>query len=188
MTSRVQTGLAFAVALGGLCLVFLVVDPTPLLVEPEPDLDWLMGLLGVGLGLWSAFRITKLSYVQERTLGAVALWVMLPLWLSFGLVAFADRLQETISFRAGGLIEEVTVLVGEKSRTSGRRRVIYEVDVISPDDERKVAVRIDEATFNRIEPFRECATVLIERAPSGAARLVRPVEWSVPCPWTSGAD
>jgi hypothetical protein len=187
MTSGVQTGLAFVVAFTGLCLLFLVVDPTPLLVEPEPDLDWPMGLLGVGLGLWSAHRITNLPYVQKRRIGAVALWVMLPLWLSFGLVALGDRSQEALSFEAGGLVEEVTVLVGEKSRSSGRR-LIYDVDVISPDDERKVSVRIDEATFNRLKPHQECATVLIERAPNGAARLLRPLEWNVSCPWTSGAD
>jgi hypothetical protein len=112
---------------------------------------------------------------------------MLPLWLSFGLVVLGNRLQEALSFEAGGLVEEVTVLVGEKSRSSGRR-LIYDVDVISPDDERKVSVRIDQATFNRIKPYHECATVLIERAPNGAARLLRPLEWNVSCPWASGAD
>lgn len=179
-----QIIIAFAITLIAIGLLFLVVDQTPLLVEPSPDLDWPLGLLGAGAGLWAASRITRLPPVANRWLGRIALLIMVPLWLAFGLVALGDRAQEAISFRHGTVQEEATVAVLEKSTREGRRsrRVFYEAELANPFDGSEVTVRMDEGTFRRIAPAGECATILIERAPDGAARLVRPLRWQVPCP------
>ncbi|MDD1451800.1 hypothetical protein NHF48_013845 [Sphingomonas sp. H160509] len=161
----------------------LLFDGTPLLVEPSPDLDWPLGLAGVAMGLWSAYRITGLTYVSTKKLSRVALWIMLPLLLGFDLVALGDRVQEAISFGRGGMEEETTVLVAEKdTRTSRSGRVFYEARVINPFDAHRVTLRIDEATFARIQPLQDCVTLLIERAPNGAARLLMPLRWKVRCP------
>lgn len=178
-----QIIVAFVISLIAIGLLFLIVDETPLLVEPSPDLDWPLGLLGAGAGLWSASRLTRLPPVAHRRLGKIALLIMLPIWLAFGLVALGDRAQEAISFRHGTVQEEATVAVLEKSSREGRRsrRVFYEAELANPFDEGEVTVRIEEGTFRRIEPTHECATILVERAPDGAARLVRPLRWQVPC-------
>ena len=89
---------------------------------------------------------------------------------------------DRMASRVSSLREEVTVLTVEKSRVSGRRKVTYEAVVISPVDETKVTVPVDMDTFDRIQPYRECVTMLIERAPDGAARIVRPLRWHVDCP------
>lgn len=171
------------IALAAFALAGLLFDRTPLLVEPSPDLDWPLGLAGFAMGLWSAHRITGLGYVSTKKLGRVALWIMLPLLLGFGLAALGERAQEAISFRRGGIKEETTVLVAEKEkRTSRSGRVFYEARVFNPLDARRVTLRIDQATFARIEPLQDCVTLLIERAPNGAARLLMPLRWKVRCP------
>lgn len=194
MTARrppdVRTVVAFAVALGAIGLLVLpglVVDPTPLLAEPSPNLDLPLGLVGLGAGLWSARRIAALPYVASRRAGRAALWIMLPLWLIFGLASLGDRAFELFSFRGGGSLEQATVLVVEKDRSLRRRGPdVYELGVASPIDDRVVDVRVDRATYDRAEPNRECATLLIERAPNGAARLVRPLRWKARCPSAQG--
>lgn len=181
--NSLQTAGAFVIALAGFVLVGLLFDGTPLLVEPSPDLDWPLGLAGVAMGLWSAYRITGLTYVSTKKLSRVALWIMLPLLLGFDLVALGDRVQEAISFRRGGMEEEATVLVAEKDTRSSRSgRVFYEARVINPFDARPVTLRIDQATFARIEPLQDCVILLIERAPNGAVRLLMPLRWKVRCP------
>jgi len=185
-----QTIGAFVIALIGIGLVFLIVDQTPLLIEPSPDLDWPLGLLGGGAGLWSAYRITRLPLVANRKFGRIALLIMLPLWLGFGLAALGERAGEAMSFRNGAVQEEVTVTVLQKSTRTGRRsgRVFYDVELANPFDGSEVSLRTDEAAFRRIRPRRECATLLIERAADGAARLVRPLRWQVPCPHVEQPD
>lgn len=186
MPTGAQTALAFVVALLGPCLFLLLYDPTPLLAEPKPDLDWLLGLLGVGAGLWSASRITRLpylaSYLERRRLGAVALWIMVPVWLGFGLASAAERTQEILSFRSGGVTEEISVLAKEKRRSS-RDGGSYDVDVMSPYDGRTISIPIDGAMFDTIEPNRGCVAIMIERAPNGATRVLKPVRWDEYCPW-----
>jgi hypothetical protein len=179
-----QIIVAFVITLIAIGLVLLTLNQTTLLVEPSPDLDWPLGLLGAGAGLWSASRITRLPPAANHRLGPIALLIMLPIWLAFGLVALGNRAQEAISFRHGTVQEEATVAVLEKSTREGRRsrRVFYEAEVANPFDGSEVTVRMDEGTFRRIAPAGECATILIERAPDGAARLVRPLRWQVPCP------
>lgn len=183
-----QTFIAFAIVLIAIGLLFLIIDQTPLLVEPSPDLDWPLGLLGAGAGLWSASRVTRLPPVANRKLGRIALLIMVPIWLGFGLVALGNRVQEVISFRYGAAQESVAVAVLEKSTREGRRsrRVFYEAQLENPFQRGEVTVRMDRDTFHRIAPGRECATLLIERAPDGAARLVRPLRWQVPCPPAAG--
>jgi hypothetical protein len=187
MPTGVQTALAFVVALLGPCLFLLLYDPTPLLAEPKPDLDWLLGLLGVAAGLWSASRITGLpyleSYLERHRVGAVALWIMVPVWLGFGLASAAERTQEMLSFRDGGVKEEISVVAKEKSRRSSRGRVSYDVDVMSPYDGRTISIPIDGAMFDTIEPNRGCVAIMIERAPNGATRVLKPVRWDEYCPW-----
>ncbi len=180
--NSLQTAGAFLTALAAFGLTGLLFDRTPLLVEPSPNLRWPLGLLGIAMGLWSARRITSLSSISRKRLGRVALWVMLPLLLSFGLVALGDRAHEAVSFRQGGLKEEKTVLVLEKEkRTSRSGRVFYEAGVVNPFTARRVTLRVDKETFARTEPLQDCVTLLIERAPNGAARLLMPLRWKVPC-------
>lgn len=177
---------AFAIALGavGLLLATGRDGPTPLLTEPRPDLDLPLIAIGAAAGLWAAIRITRLPAVAHRRFGRIALWIILPLWLSVGLVTAADRLYEAISFRHGGTWREVTLLLLETDRSTSRRGgKSYRATFMSPAEERRVTIPIDEATFDRITPLRECLTILIERAPNGAVRLIRPVRWKVRCPW-----
>ena len=179
--SNLATVVALLICGVSICLLAFVVDPTPLLVEPEPDLDIPLGLAGVVAGLWSAHQITRLPFAADRKIGRWALWIMLPLWSGFGLPSFAARLQERHSFRNGGAVEEVTVPVGEKESSSGGRKASYSVSVISPVDQRAFDVRVDAATFEKVTPNVKCVTLLIERAPEGAVRLIRPMRWNVPC-------
>lgn len=54
---------ALIVALIGVGLLFvpgILVDPTPMLAKPDPDLDIPLGLLGFSVGLWAAYRITTM--------------------------------------------------------------------------------------------------------------------------------
>jgi len=159
----------------------LAIDPTPMLAEPKPDLDLAVGLSGLVAGLWSARVITQLPYVANRRVGRWALWIMLPLWLGFGLASLAERLQEWNSFRGGSVSEEMAVSITGKSKSSGRR-IVYTVSVASPVEEHDVSIRVDQAVFERVRPNHDCVTLLIERAPDGAARMIDPLNWNPrPC-------
>lgn len=184
--NHVKTLAAFGVALTAFVSLFFLRDSTPLLVEPRPDLDWPLGLLGFAAGLWSAIHITKLPYTPERKIGRIALWITLPLYLSFGLPVIGERTHEALSFRRGSLSEAVTMLVADKRRGTTRRgRVFHEVTLSSPGNDREVILPIAQTTFDRVKPQRECVTIAAQRAPNGAVRLLRPVYWKVRCPWSS---
>ncbi|MEG8058510.1 hypothetical protein QP150_19260 [Sphingomonas sp. 22L2VL55-3] len=95
---------ALIVALVAVVLLFVpgvLVDPTPMLAKPDPDLDIPLGLVGFGLGLWAAYRITTMPYLQvaSRRWGRWALRIMLPIWLCFGLAGLGNQIVEAISFR-----------------------------------------------------------------------------------------
>lgn len=105
--------------------------------------------------------------------------------LAFGSASLWERAYEAYSFRDGGMSSHATVLVGEKSISRGKRRTSYSIDVVNPVDDRMISVPTDPATFDRAQPLQECATLLVEQAPNGAQRLVRPVAWHVACPWVS---
>lgn len=185
-SAAISTAAAFAVALFGIFSMVLLIDPTPLLAEPRPDLDLPLGLIGIAAGLWAASRITSLPYARRRW-GRWALWIMLPLWLGFGIPVSAERLREAFSFRNGGSLEEATVLlIGKERSTTRRGGDLFDATLVNPLDEESFDLRIDEITFKRIEPGRECVTLLLERASNGAVRLVRPVQWKVRCPWVDG--
>lgn len=176
------TPAAFLIGLVAFGLCVIIYDPTPLLVDPGAYLDWPLGLLGLGMGLWSASHITRLPYVSKKIIGRVSLWIMLPLLLSFGLPAFRNRMYEEFSFRRGGAKEEVTAFLAEKSESTSRRgRTTYQAGVLNSFFDHKIELRIDKSTFDRIEPYRECVRLLIERAPNGAARLIRPLQWKAGC-------
>jgi hypothetical protein len=177
----IPTITAFLIALIALCLSILLPKPAPLLVEPQPDLGIPLWLLGISAGLWSARQITRLPHLTDRKWGRWALSIMLPLWLGFGLAALGDRLQERYSFRSGGVSDTVLAKVSEKTVRTGRRAPFYTVTVIGADVQRALDVRVDAATFTQVKPDL-CATLLIERAPDGAARLVRPLSWNSRCP------
>jgi hypothetical protein len=174
---------AFTVALAALGSTVFLNDPTPLLIEPTPDLDWPLGLLGLVAGLWAAIQITRLPYTPRHNFGRVSLWIILPLFLGFGLPAVADRAHEALSFRAGSSMEAATAVVREKriDRTKSGR-VIYKVTLNVPTGGNDIDLEIDQTTFERIEPQRECVTIAVERASDGAARLLRPLRWKVRCP------
>ena len=178
--NTVSTTIAFLIAVISLCLLPFVVDPTPLLVEPQPDLDIPLGFLGVCVGFWSAHQITRLSFAAHKRWGRWAFKIMLPLWLGFGLPALSERLQERHSFRSGGVLEEMSARVSEKSKHNGRRKDVYKVRVIGTENKLAFDVRVDAAAFHQVQP-NLCATLLIERAPDGAARLVKPLRWNVRC-------
>lgn len=182
--SHVQTIGAFLIALCAFGLPAIFFDQTPMLIDPGPDLDWPLGMIGIAMGLWSARRITSLSGTPKNKLGRAALWIMLPLLLCFGLPKLGGRLNEAISFRGGGVKEQLTVVVVGKNRGTRRKgQPFYEADLATPFTDRTVTLRVDEAVFDRIEPNRECVRLLIERAPNGAARLLMPLRWKVQCPW-----
>ena len=162
----------------------LLADPTPLLAEPRPDLDLPLGLGGVAAGLWSAGEITKLPGIRDRR-RRWALWIMLPLWAGFGFAALGQWLYESHSFRDGASLAEETVMVVGKQRTQGRR-TSYDVTVGNPVQDGVLDVPVAQSTFDRVEPNRECVTLLIERAPNGAARLIRRLRWKARCPWVDG--
>jgi len=184
--NHLTTIAAFVVALASFGSILFLEDPTPLLVEPAPDLDWPSGLVGVMAGLWSAMRITQLPYPTGNRLGKVALWIMVPLFLGFGLPAVVDRARESLSFRKGVSTEAATVLLTEKREVVTRSgRVFYEATLASLVDHSEVAVRIDHTTFERIEPQRECVTIAIERASNGAVRLLKALRWNASCSATS---
>lgn len=128
---------AFIVALIAVGLLFvpgILVDPTPMLAEPDPDLDIPLGLLGFSVGLWAAYRITTMPYLQvaSRRWGRWALRIMLPLWLCLGLTGLGDQIVEAISFRHMSSIQEVTVLVvGKETSTTRRGRTFYDASVVS---------------------------------------------------------
>lgn len=98
--SHVQTIGAFLIALFAFGLSAMFLDRTPLLIDPGPDLDWPFGLLGIAMGLWAANRITSVPGTSAGRLGRVALWIMLPLLLCFGLPKLGSQLNEAISFGA----------------------------------------------------------------------------------------
>jgi hypothetical protein len=113
---------------------------------------------------------------------------MLPVWLGFGTAAAAERLQETLSFRNGGVSAEISVLARQKSSRSSRGNRTYEVEVISPYDGRMVSLPVDQTVFDRVVPNRGCLTILIEHSPNGAARFLSSFGWSAECPWAKGAN
>lgn len=180
---------AFIVALIAVGLLFLpglLVDPTPMLAKPGPDLDIPLGLLGLGVGLWAAHRITTIALPQvaSRRWGRWALRITLPLWLCFGLTALGDQMVEALSFRHGSFLRKATVLVvGKETRTTRRGRTFYEASVVNPAGANMIKLRVDQEVHDLIEPNRECVTLLIETAPNNAARLVKPLRWKVRCPW-----
>jgi hypothetical protein len=179
---------ALIVALIGVGLLFvpgILVDPTPVLAKPDPDLDIPLGLLGFSVGLWAAYRITTMPYLQvaSRRWGRWALRIMLPLWLCLGLTGLGDQIVEAISFRHMNSFQEATVLVvGKETSTIRRGRTFYDASVVSPVGENVIEFRVDQDVYSRIEPNRECVTLLIEKASNNAARLVKPLRWKVRCP------
>lgn len=178
-----QTIGAFLIALFAFGLSALF-DQTPMLIDPGPDLDWPLGMIGIAMGFWSANRITSLPGAPKNKLGRAGLWIMLPLLLCFGLPKLGGQLSEAASFRTGGMKEQLTVIVVGKSRVTRRGgQPFYEADLATPFNDHTVTLRVDEAVFDHIEPYRECVTLLIERAPNGAARLLMPLRWKVQCPW-----
>ena len=182
-TISFQTAAAFLIAFAGIGLATLLLDPTPLLVEPQPDLDWPLVMLGMAAGLWAAYRITRLVPFSKNTLGKVALLIILPLILAAGLKSFGDRVQEAISFRQGGQSAEISALVVSKETSTSRKgRIRYSIGIINPFGAEEIAVPVDEPTFTRAAPLKECVTLLIERAPNGVVRLLSPLRWNSRCP------
>ena len=177
------------IAVGLLFVPGLLVDPTPILAKPGTDLNIPLGMLGLSVGLWAAYRITAMRYLQvaSRRLGRWALRIMLPLWLCFGLIALGNQTVEAISFRHGSSLQEATVLVVRKEASTTRRgRTFYDASVINPVGTNVIEFRVDKDVYDRIEPNRECVTLLIEKAPNNAARLVKPLRWKVRCPSARG--
>ncbi|WP_347302241.1 hypothetical protein V5740_09480 [Croceibacterium sp. TMG7-5b_MA50] len=177
------------VSLVGIGTIFLFNDPTPLLLAPGPDLDWPLGLFGAAAGLWAALRIGRLPNVRRQTLGRISLIVMIPLLLGYGMANAGSRLQEAFAFRQGTTMEQVVVKVLTTDRREGRkfpRKRYHTATVANPLQPGNFEIDIDAATFGRIEPAGTCARIMIERVPSGAARLIRPLDWNVACPGASG--
>lgn len=184
MAHRLNTAAAFMVALAAVGLVLISDDPTPLLVEPSPDLDWPLGTIGIALGVWSADGICRFRHMPKHLWGRIALWVMVPLMLGYGLVALGNRVQEQMSFQVRGSTEQRLVRVVERSRSKSRLGpAVHRVGVAALGDRHAVHVRVNAATYGMLAPDRDCATVLVERAPDGAERLLRVERWKVPCPY-----
>ncbi|MEG8058511.1 hypothetical protein QP150_19265 [Sphingomonas sp. 22L2VL55-3] len=53
--------------------------------------------------------------------------------------------------------------------------------MINPVGKNVTEFRVDQDIYNRIEPNYECVTLLIEKAPNNAVRLVKPLRWKVRC-------
>ncbi len=132
----------------------------------------------------SASRITRLPYVQERLFGAIAMWVFLPIALGFGLAGTTEWAQELASFRHGGQSEEISVLTKDKHRSSGRGKVRPSVEVQSPYNGQTVSISVDQGIFDVVQPNRGCVSVMIQTAPNGVVRVVRPLAWTAACPWS----
>ncbi|KQN91075.1 hypothetical protein ASE95_12560 [Sphingomonas sp. Leaf231] len=183
---RVATVAAFAVALSTLGLLILpgiVRDATPLLADPGFDPAAGMVILGFVLALWAAVHISRLPVEGIRGSRAArwSLRIMLPLWLGFGAANLGHRAAEAFSFRHGGVVAPATARVSGKSITALRRRTSYDVAIVSPVDGRNVTLEVGATLHDRLEPGRDCVSLLIETAPDGAARLLRPLRWKVPC-------
>lgn len=162
----------------------VLVDPTPMLAKPDPDLDIPLGLLGFSVGLWAAYRITAMRYLQvaSRRWGRWALRIMLPIWLCFGLTGLGNQIVEVISFRHVNSLQKATVLVvGKETSTTRRGRTFYVASVINPVGENIIELRVGQDIFDYLEPNRECVTLLIEKAPNNAVRIVKPLRWKVRC-------
>jgi len=178
---------ALIVALVAVVLLFVpgvLVDPTPMLAKPDPDLDIPLGLVGFSVGLCAAYRITTMRYLQvaSRRWGRWALRIMLPIWLCFGLAGLGNQIVEAISFRHMNALQKATVLVvGKETSTTRQGRTFYDARVINPVGKNVTEFRVDQDIYDRIEPNYECVTLLIEKAPNNAVRLVKPLRWKVRC-------
>ena len=167
---------AFAVVLGGLGLAIAFSGAGEWLVEPSPDLDWPLGLLGVAIGLWAAHVITRHPVTNVKRAGAVILWIMLPLWLSYGLICFGDQMQGWFSFRHGMSAETRVGTVIEKNQyQTRRRRTQSRLTVVTDGSTKRLSIPVDPAVFSGIVPYRDCVLLLTERADDGAMRLRRPL-------------
>jgi hypothetical protein len=143
-----------------------------MLAKPDPDLGIPLGLIGFSVGLWAAYRITTMPYLQvgSRRWGRWALRIMLPLWLCLGLTGLGGQIVEAISFRHMNSLQEATVLVvGKQTSNTRRGRTFYDVSAVSPVGENVIEFRVNQNVYDRIEPNRECVTLLIEKASNNAA-------------------
>ena len=175
-------------AFGALLVPGLVNDPTPMLAAPSAVPAILLGAIGLAAGLWSAHRIATLQLPTGPAVrrGRWALYIVLPAVLCLDLALSGNRLVETLSFRRGGTVERATVLVvGKETDKSRSGRVSYVVSIANPVDQKTVQLHVRRTVHSRIEPNRDCVTLLTERASNGALRIVRPVEWRARCPWSS---
>ena len=175
-----MTGLSFL----GATIVFLSAllgtawisqDATPLLTTPRPDLRLPLGLAGAAVGVAAAIWIAGLPHIRERT-ARWTFFVLLPLFLGFGSASGGERLFELYSFQKDVSAPHLAVArVRDKTLTRGRRGRAdkYQAHLLSPFDDREVDLAIDRSLFERIQPLRDCLTLLVERAPNGAVRLIK---------------
>jgi hypothetical protein len=169
--------------LGMLLIILLMKDPTPVLSRPGPNVGVLFGLVGGVGGLWSAYNITRLPAIAGRSLGKFALWIMLPLWLAFGLGMSANRLAEAYAFRNGGTRSDVILGVLSKKDTKGRRgRHTYTATVISPAGGGKTELTLSRELFARLTPYRDCLQLAVETTAKGAMRAVGQPTLTAACP------
>ena len=150
-------------------------DITPLLTIPRPDLRVPLGLSGIAAGVAVAKWVAGLPHIRERAARWV-FFVMLPLCLALGFASGGERLFEMYSFQSDVSAPHLAVLrVRDTSLTPGRRGRpdSYQAHLLSPFDDRKVDLIIDQSLFERLEPSRDCLTLLVERARNGAVRMVK---------------
>lgn len=180
--SLAAVALLFLSALVG--VAWLENDAKPLLTRPRPDLTFPLALIGIAAGLFAARLMVRLPHIRERR----ARWVfhvLSPVYLGVGLPGMAEQAYEAVSFGTDvGPPELATALITEKDRSRGRRGNPdrYHVEVISPFEDRRVRLRVDETVFRLVEPYRHCVSLLTERASNGAVRLIEPRRWGAPCP------
>ncbi len=106
---------------------------------------------------------------------------MLPLWLGFGAANLGRRAAAAFGFRHNGIVTPATARVSGESVTALRRRTRYDVAIVSPAYWGIVTLEVGTTLHDRLVPGRDCVSLLIETAPDGAVRLLRPLRWRVPC-------
>jgi hypothetical protein len=161
------------VMLATLGLGLMFDDATPLLTQPRPDLRWPLGLAGAVVGWLYTRRVLLLPPKPPNRFGRWSALVMIPLFLGMFLAVASTRLYELVSFRNADRAPELaTLAILDTSQGTGQRSDNYRASVLSPWTGTGADLIIDRALFERLDPSRDCLTVLIEHASNGAARVI----------------
>jgi len=156
-----------------LVTAWLMDDATPLLTSPRPDFRLPLSLAGIAAGFFTARWIARLPVIREGA-RRWAFFVLLPVVFGTGLASAGERIYELVSFSEGrSTAERAGALVIEKSQSDRRfGEDRYRIGVSNPFDERRISLEVNRMLFERVEPHRHCVTLVVERAPNGAARLI----------------